>query len=101
MHVESDRDPTSDDWVYVPVSAAPDTHTFSELGDVTVDGETFAVRRSDPDGAIHYFWVSGPNDGYGFSTSGRSMPLTHEYHEAAIRDFLAGVDPATGYLAEP
>ena len=99
--MDNDRDLTNDDVVYVPVSALPDTRDFSELGCVTVNGEIFAMRRSDPDGAIHYSWVSGPNDGYGFSTSGGSTPQAHVDHAAAIRDFLAGIDPDTGYLAHP
>jgi hypothetical protein len=66
-----------------------------------VDGETFAVRTSPDDGAIHYDWVSGPNDGYGFSTSGGIEPLSRERHLDRIRDFLAGIDPATGYLSDP
>jgi len=86
-------------WAYVPTSALPDTRAFTELAELTVDGETFIVRKSEPDGAFHYDWISGPNDGYGFSTSGRSTPVSNEHHKAAIRDFLSAVDPATGYLS--
>ncbi|KAA9146218.1 hypothetical protein F6B41_15945 [Microbacterium lushaniae] len=79
----------------------PDGDTYSDIGSFTVDGETFAVRRRDSDGSCHYDWVSGPNDGYGFSVSGGYEPVTREWHVAAIRDFLAGIDPATGYLSYP
>lgn len=95
----SEHDPTDEGWVYVPSSAAPDTDTYTGLGNVTVDGETFAVRRRDSDGSHHYDWISGPNDGYGFSVSGG--PVGQERHVATIRDFLAGIDPATGYLSYP
>ena len=85
-------------WVYVPTSASPDTQTYTDLGNLTVDGEIFAVRRRDDDGSNHYDWTSGPNDGYGFSVSGSREPRSREQHVVAIRDFLAAIDPATGYL---
>lgn len=97
--MESDRNPTDEGWFYAP--APPDMRTYRELGNFTVDGETFAVRRSDGDGSTHYDWISGPNDGYGFSTFGSPEPLSHEQRLASIRDFLAGIDPATGYLYDP
>lgn len=97
--MESDRNPTDEGGFYAPTSALPDTHSYTDLGDVTVDGETFAVRRRDDDGSTHYDWISGPNDGYGFSTFGSPEPLSHDQRLASIRDFLAGVDPATGYLS--
>lgn len=66
-----------------------------------MDGETFSVRSSD-DRSIHYDWVTGPNDGYGFSTLGvTDTHRSNEQHVAAIREFLAGIDPATGYLSYP
>lgn len=96
--MESDRDPTDEGRFYVPTSALPDTFPYTDLGSLTVDGETFAVRRRDDDGSNHYVWISGPNDGYGFSMSGGCEPISHELHVAAIRGFLASIDPATGYL---
>lgn len=65
---------------------------------VTVNGETFRVRRRDR-WTYDYDWVSGANPGYGF-TSGSSVAVkrTREDHEEAIRGFLAGIDPQTGYL---
>ena len=66
--------------------------------EMEVDGEVFRVRRAES-GGCHYDWLSGPNDGYGFSTSApadRSLEL----HRRAIRSFLAAVDPATGYIED-
>jgi len=85
---------------YVPLSALPQPEVFTDLGTVTVDGERFAVRRRDGDGSHHYDWLSGPNHGYGFSVSGGAAPVGEERHVTAVRGFLAGVDTATGYLAE-
>ncbi|HEV7948657.1 MAG TPA: hypothetical protein VGP24_02705 [Glaciihabitans sp.] len=87
------------DGVYVP--SPPDTRTYIELGSFAVDGETFSVRMSPDDGAIHYDWITGPNEGYGFDSFGSSQPHEYEEYVASIRDFLARVDPATGYLANP
>ncbi len=96
-----ERDPLGEDWVYVSTSALPDPATYADLGIVAVDGETFAVRERDTDGSVHYAWISGPNADYGFSTSGNSGQMSQERHEAAIRDFLHGIDPETGYLSYP
>ncbi len=65
---------------------------------VTVDGEVFAVRDLG-DRGTQYDWLSGPNPGYGFGTSG-AAGLTVEQHRAHIRDFLAQIDPSTGFLGE-
>lgn len=92
----SDDDTTAEGWGDVPASASPDAATYTDLGNVTVNGETFAVRRRDDDGSNHYDWISGPNDGYGFSVSGGLGPISHEQHVSAIRGFLAAVNPATG-----
>jgi hypothetical protein len=67
---------------------------------VEVDGHVFdvAASRNRP-GQYHFDWVSGPNSGYGFSvgtSDGREM--NNAETEAAIRGFLAQVDPKTGYL---
>ncbi|MEN0129168.1 MAG: HAD family phosphatase [Brevundimonas sp.] len=64
---------------------------------LTVDGETFAVRRHD-DGE-RFDWLSGPNPGYGFS-SARSDGAASDGPalEASIRRFLSLVDPVTGYI---
>jgi hypothetical protein len=97
----SDAGPPDDVRMYVPSSASPDPDIYTDLGAVVVGGETFGVRRRDSDGSHHYDWISGPNNGYGFSVSGGGAPVGEEWHTRAIRDFLAGIDPATGYLADP
>jgi hypothetical protein len=63
-----------------------------------VDGETFAFRPGDS-GATHYTWLSGPNPGYGFSVS-PTPDLSLDEHRENIRDFLAMIDPATGYIED-
>lgn len=67
---------------------------------VEVDGEVFdvAAERNRPS-QYHYTWISGPNSGYGFSSGtsdGRAMSSADI--EASIRNFLAQVDPRTGYI---
>lgn len=63
-----------------------------------VDGEAFDVRQ-DADGSVHFDWISGPNDGYGFTTSGdRDAPPADTELTDSIREFLANVNPLTGYL---
>ena len=72
----------------------------SKPGRLEVDGEVFHVT-ADPDqpGAHHYTWETGPNPGYGFSEfrSDHGENTTAE-HQEAIRDFLAQIDPETGYI---
>jgi hypothetical protein len=65
---------------------------------VIVNGETFQVGRRDSR-TYDYDWVTGPNEGYGF-TIGSFVDVTRSSgeHEEAIRGFLAGIDPNTGYL---
>jgi hypothetical protein len=67
---------------------------------VEVDGEVFdVVVRRDRPGQYHFAWVSGPNHGYGFSSGtpdGRG--LNNAEIETSIRNFLAQVDPETGYI---
>ena len=67
---------------------------------VEVDGEAFdVVARRDRPGQYHFAWISGPNPGYGFSagTSG-GREMSNADIEASIRNFLAQVDPETGYI---
>jgi hypothetical protein len=78
-------------------SPAPD-EPGAVLLTLEVDGQVFAVRRGSGD-STHYDWLSGPNAGYGFTSSGPpDRPL--DEHREAIRSFLAQVDPATGYLGD-
>ncbi len=90
------------------------THADGPI-DLVVDDHLFQVTVRD-DGGCNYSWTSGLNPGYGFSSSAprcawRSddglppapLPLpvpTIGRHRQAIRDFLAGIDPRTGYLSE-
>src|ERR1700689_2163182 len=63
-----------------------------------VDGERFAIRRAGDGGTAHD-WLSGPDKGYGFGSSGtpnRSM----EEHRESNRVFLAMIDPNTGYIGD-
>lgn len=84
--------------------AVPGVHTGAS-GDpvpvaltIEVDGERFAVREA-VGGGWAYEWVSGPNEGYGFATSGLTA-ITDEQHRQAIRSFLSMIDPATGYIGD-
>jgi hypothetical protein len=65
--------------------------------EVECDGETFELR-SDQRGGTHYAWLSGPNAGYGFTTSPTVDDV--EQHRENIRSFLSMIDPETGYIAE-
>lgn len=93
--MDKDRD-LANEQVYSPLRE--DNDSYTGLGSFRVDGETFLVRRRNEDGSHHYDWVSGPNDGYGFSVSGGPEPASHERHESAIRGFLTSIDPTTGFL---
>lgn len=79
---------------------------------LTVDGEVFDVRSNETATGHHYDWVSGPNPGYGFSTG---MPVIFvpigddsvvrteadaAFHVQQIREFLAQIDPETGYIGD-
>ena len=67
---------------------------------VEVDGEVFDVAaRRDRPGQYQFGWVSGPNPGYGFGvgTSDGGQMSSAEI-EDTIRDWLARVDPETGYI---
>ncbi|MDJ0361847.1 hypothetical protein [Rhodococcus sp. H29-C3] len=85
---------------------------------LTVDGEVFVVTLSrDEPGACHYDWSSGPNEGYGFSSSAPRVayggvrdradtpsftfpPSTIDEHKESIRDFLGMINPETGYIGD-
>ena len=65
-----------------------------------VDGERFAIRRAAwGQRGTDYDWLSGPNEGYGFSSSGTSNRSVEEHRES-IRTFLAMIDPNTGYIED-
>ena len=63
-----------------------------------VNGERFAIRQAD-DGGTAYDWLSGPNKGYGFASSGTPNRSVEE-HQESIRVFLAMIDPTTGYIED-
>ena len=89
----------SDDgeWAASP-GVAPSSMADGEAASrLEVDGEDFDLWP-DGFGGTHYTWISGPNPGYGFSTS-----PTHgsfEQHRASIRNFLSMIDPTTGYIED-
>jgi hypothetical protein len=96
-----DRSPGADDDPAVP---ADYRGTDGRLGPVLlvldVDGERFAIRRDawGQDGT-DYDWLTGPNKGYGFSSSATtSRPM--DEHREDIRVFLAMISPATGYIGD-
>lgn len=81
---------------------------------LTVDGEAFTVEVH-ADGRHSYDWVSGPNTGYGFSSSRHVAypsiqdraaapsgfePDTVDEHCESIRVFLGAVNPETGYIGD-
>jgi beta-lactamase class D len=69
---------------------------------LTVNGETFRARAdADQPGAWHLHWVSGPTEGYGFTTrrSDHRWGSRAEL-EQAVRSFLDEIDPETGYMRD-
>jgi len=63
-----------------------------------VDGERFTIRRTG-DGGTGYDWLSGPNEGYGFGSSGPPNRSVEEHRES-IRAFLAMIDPNTSHIGD-
>lgn len=88
-----------DDREAVP-GIAPDTEEAADVTPLTidVDGESFALRPNEF-GGTDYTWLSGPNSGYGFGVS-PTPNLSIDEHMENIRDFLALVDPTTGYIED-
>ena len=84
--------------------AVPGVHYGAEgrpgsvLFTLEVDGESFALRRSS-DGGTTYDWLSGPNEGYGFGSSG-PPDRSAEEHREHVRAFLRMIDPDTGYIGD-
>jgi hypothetical protein len=93
---------------WAPLSALPGNgleEAPASARRLSCDGETFELRP-DQFGGTHYTWRSGPNPGYGFTTSA-ILPAAKpsriddiELHQANIRSFLSMIDPETGYIAE-
>jgi len=80
--------------VYRGIEGSPGPVLFT----LDVDGEQFAIRRVG-DGGTAYDWLSGPNEGYGFGSSGTPNRSVEEHRES-IRAFLAMIDPNTGYIGD-
>ena len=89
-----DRDGASVPAVYRGTEGRPGPVLFT----LDVDGERFAIRRA-ADGGTAYDWLSGPNEGYGFGSSGTPNRPVQE-HRDSIRAFLAMIDPDTGYIGD-
>ena len=86
-------------WEAVPgLYEGPEGRPGPVLFTLTVDGETFAIRTGH-DGGTHYDWVSGRNDGYGYSSSA-PPDRSEQEHRESIQGFLSMIDPATGYIAD-
>jgi hypothetical protein len=69
-------------------------------GRLDVDGETFDVTASDEHPGLHHLgWLTGRNPGYGFSCRRSDGHWSTEAQLVAqIRDLLANINPASGYL---
>jgi hypothetical protein len=78
---------------YPGPDGVPDTTPLT----LDVDGEMFAVRANGF-GGTDYTWLTGPHPGYGFGV-GPAVDLSVDEHVANIRDFMAAVDPGTGYIS--
>jgi hypothetical protein len=78
----------------------PDMSTFA----LEVDGEQFAVAVVVNPATGYtdtgYTWLSGPNRDYGFGCGGGPPNPSREEHRQRIRNFLAMVDPTTGYIED-
>ena len=90
----NDLDPFAVPGVYRGAESEPGVPSFT----LEVDGELFDLR-SDEQGGTHYTWLSGPNEGYGFSSS-PTPRQSLEGHRENIRTFLAQIDPTTGYIED-
>jgi hypothetical protein len=63
---------------------------------IVLDGQDFSVKaRPGASGVYDFDWLNHPV-GYGFTCAGG--PLSRAEMEQAIKDFLACIDPATGFL---
>jgi hypothetical protein len=96
------------DWA--PLSALPETDPEEDAAPVmrrSCDGETFELRP-ERSGGTHCTRLSGPNPGYGFTTSpiievtgvttsSREKPDI-EQHRTSIRNSLSMIDPESGYI---
>jgi hypothetical protein len=79
-------------------AVAPLEPTHGPASMIDIDGEAFEFRP-DGRGGTHYVWLSGPNDGYGFSVS-PTEGCSLDDHRGFIRGFLEQIDPATGFIGD-
>ncbi|MEU4876760.1 hypothetical protein [Streptomyces sp. NPDC021608] len=72
----------------------------SEPWRMSVDGEEFEVSQPDgKPGTYQFTWLTGPDPQYGFGLSAHPpVACGSEHLEAAVREFLAQVDPGTGHI---
>ena len=85
-----------------PSAGAPPIRYDAHPYETCVEGETWIVRqRAEEPGTYDFDWVSGPNEGYGFGLSRSDGAQSTEAElDERIRDFLADIDPATGFLPD-
>ncbi len=88
------RDAAAEPGVY----AQTDADATAAVLLLDVGGEVFEVR-ADGRGGTEYVWSSGPNPGYGFGLS-PTPDMSLDEHRGNVRNFLAEIDPATGYFRE-
>lgn len=69
---------------------------------MTVDGEVFDVReRPDAPGTYDFAWETAPVPPYGFSIGSNDRSrMRDDQLRTSIRDFLAQVDPETGFIED-
>ena len=79
-------------------SPADESRSEPVLLTIEVDGELFAIRAATGGGTA-YEWVTGPNKGYGFGSSGPPT-IPRDEHQQHIRAFLGMIDPVTGYIED-
>lgn len=68
---------------------------------LVVDDQHSLVREQAQEAGrctYRYDWLTGPDAGYGFGSSGPERST--DDHIAAVRDFLADVDPRTGHQSQ-
>ena len=84
----------------IPGLAPPMTPGLDPI-ELVVDGEPFIVtRRPGAAATFDFDWISHP-ESYGFAIgSGPGWKPDRDELISNIRDFLAGIDPETGYLAD-
>jgi hypothetical protein len=68
---------------------------------MTVDGQQFRIRtRAGEPGTHDFDWLNGPRE-YGFTVSASGgWVMSRSEMAQTIREVLADIDPATGYLRE-